>query len=131
MLLYPEEITASMRFWKAVGFNPTELSRLRDSNYRFQTLINKIEDERAAILNRYYLAMDRGDSEKEFQKIFDRIDKFNKDNPYDVYRIDADTLGTSIENREQLRALSYRGVRVPEDVMPDMYKLLAPSRPED
>lgn len=131
MLLYPEEITASMRFWKAVGFNPTELSRLRDSNYRFQTLINKIEDERAAILNRYYLALDRGDSDKEFQKIFDRIEKFNKDNPYEAYIIDADTLGTSIQNREELRAKAYRGVRVPEDVMPDMYKLLAPSRPED
>lgn len=129
-VLTPDEVTPSMRFWKFVGFNPTELSRIQDANYRVGTLINKAEDRRAQILDRLFLEFDRGD-EKGFSKALEEVEKFNLDNPGKHLRIKPSTYLDSIKSKEKIKVMADHGLVVPKGMEYEIYSLVYPTRPKD
>jgi hypothetical protein len=122
-----EEITNMMRLWKAFGFNPTELTRIQESNYPAMELIRRAQDERSSIMNRLDLELVREDDEA-FEEALIKASKFTEANP--EMPIMADTIVNSALKRAKLRAMADRGLIVPPKLMPRMYEFINPSRPK-
>jgi hypothetical protein len=122
----PEEVTKTMRFWKVFGFNPTELSRIQDTNFAIAEEVKKAQTERVEIMKRLDLDLTRTDDE-HFREQIQKIIKFNRDNP--ELAIEIDSIMDSVENRAKLRAMANRGLSVPEKLAPRLYKFIQPSRP--
>jgi hypothetical protein len=122
-----EEITNMMRLWKAFGFNPTELTRIQESNYPAMELIKRAQDERNSIMNRLDLELVREDDEA-FEETLIKASKFTEANP--EMPIMPDTIVNSALKRAKLRAMADRGLIVPPKLMPRMYELINPSRPK-
>jgi len=122
----PEEVTKTMRFWKVFGFNPTELSRIQDTNFAIAEEVKKAQTERVEIMKRLDLDLTRTDNE-HFREQIQKIIKFNRNNP--ELAIEIDSIMDSVENRAKLRAMANRGLSVPEKLAPRLYKFIQPSRP--
>lgn len=130
VVMTPEEFTKSTLFWRFLGFNSTELSRIQNTNYRVNTLINEVESQRSEILNKLFLALDKND-DAAFEEGLEEVAKFNRDNPSFNYIIEVDTIFNSLYSRSEIAAMADRGLKVPEDLQGQMFQFVAPSRPQD
>jgi hypothetical protein len=122
-----DEVTKMMRLWKAFGFNPTELTRIQETNYPTMELITRAQDERNAIMNRLNLELVREDDEA-FEEALIKASKFTEANP--EMAIKPDTIVDSALKRAKLRAMADRGLIVPPKLMPRMYEFVHASRPK-
>lgn len=122
-----DEVTKMMRLWKAFGFNPTELTRIQETNYPAMELIKRAQDERNAIMNRLNLELVREDDEA-FEEALVKASKFTEANP--EMAIKPDTIVDSALKRAKLRAMADRGLIVPPKLMPRMYEFVHASRPK-
>lgn len=122
-----EEVTNMMRLWKAFGFNPTELSRIQETNYPAMELIQRAQDERTAIMDRLNLDL-VSDDDEGFEAALVKASRFTEANP--EMPIMADTIVNSALKRAKLRAMADRGLIVPPKLMPRMYDFVHASRPE-
>lgn len=122
------EINKVERFWKAFGFNPTELTRIQEANYPAMELVQKAKDERKKIMNRLDLELSRGD-DVAFEKALEDAVRFSLANPQKDLRIDGQTIAKSAIARAKLRAMADHGLIVPASLMPQLYDLVSASRP--
>jgi len=123
----PDEVTKSMRLWKAFGFNPTELTLIQETNYPTAELVKRTLDDKKRILDRFDTEIMRGDDEA-LQKVLLDVSRFDAGNP--ELAIMADTLVNSELKRAKIRAMADRGLIVPPKLMPKIYKFVTASRPE-
>jgi Large polyvalent protein associated domain 39 len=120
-----EEVTKTMLAWRALGFTPTELSKIQAGNFKAKALADKAEQTKKDILNRINLDIARGD-DKHLEKEFAKFAKFLRD--YPTVKFDADTILNSVEKRAELRAMANRGLSIPEELQGEIYPLLGEDR---
>ncbi len=129
-IMTPEEMTKSRLFWRFLGFNPTELSRVQNTNYRMNSLINEVESQRSEILGKLFLALDKN-NDAAFEEGLEEVARFNRNNPSFNFIIDVDTIFTSLYSRTEIAAMANRGLKVPEDLQGQIYEFVYPSRPQE
>ena len=101
-----------MRFWKAFGFNPTELAIQQDKNFKVIEQIRKTNDEHEDITKQIKNAALQGDTAKLEEEI-KRFVRFGIKNP--DLEMDTDSIFSAIENAEKARAEAINGVVVTND----------------
>lgn len=109
VIMDPEEVTTAMRFWKAIGFNPTELSIQQDKNFKVIEQIKKTNQERDDIMRKIKTRALNGN----YASLDEQIERFIKlaiANP--DLELDPDSIYTAIENAEKARAEAINGVVV-------------------
>lgn len=111
-LLNKDEVTTAMRFWKAFGFNPTELAIKQDKNFKVIEDIRKTNEEYEDITKQIKNAGLQGDSAKLEEEI-KRFVRFGLKNP--DLEVDVDSITTALENAEKARAEAINGVVVTND----------------
>lgn len=122
-LIPKEAITAGDVVWKALGFSRTDLDMIRDRNFRLQNIDKRIMNERANLMDRFNLEVERGNT-KELRKLGKTIAEFNKVHPNPQYAIELDDLLRSIETRFKDRGMSYQGFPMSKDIYQMFYKAL-------
>jgi hypothetical protein len=124
--IYDEgEVTKTMLVWKALGFAPTDLSKIQSVNFKAKTLADQAAQTKKDILNRINLDISRGD-DKHLEKEFEKFSKFLRD--YPTVKFDADTILNSVQKRAELRATANRGLSIPEELQGEIYPLLGEER---
>jgi hypothetical protein len=124
--IYDEgEVTKTMLVWKALGFAPTDLSKIQSVNFKAKTLADQAAQTKKDILNRINLDIARGD-DKHLEKEFEKFSKFLRD--YPTVKFDADTILNSVQKRAELRAMANRGLSIPEELQGEIYPLLGEER---
>lgn len=108
-LIDKDEVTKSMLFWKAVGFNPTELAVQQDINFKATAQWNKALKERSDIMGDIKVDSMNG-NEKRLEKDLERFVTFAIQNP--DFDMDVGEILTAIENAEKARARAINGVVV-------------------
>lgn len=111
-LYSPEEVTTAMRFWKAFGFNPTELAIQQDKNFKVIEQLRKTTDEYSDMMKQVKNASLQGDFNK-LDKEIQHFVRFAIANP--DLEPDVDSIITAIENAEKARAEAINGVVVTND----------------
>jgi hypothetical protein len=127
-IINKEEVTKAERFWKAFGFNPTELTRIQEANYPVQELIQRAQDERSEIMARLNLELSR-ENDVGFEKALQDAVQFSIANP--EMAILGNTIATSAVNKAKLRAMADHGLIVPPKLMPRLYDMVKYSRPKE
>lgn len=108
-LYSPEEVTTAMRFWKAFGFNPTELAIQQEKNFKVIEDIKKTNEEYADIMKQIKQSSLDGNFDK-LDKQIQRFVVFAISNP--DLEPDVDSIFTAIDNAEKARAEAINGVVV-------------------
>lgn len=123
----PDEVTGSMKFWKAFGFNPTELSLMTDANFAAKSLEINLKQKRAAILDSLNLHESKGDDE-DFDKALDKAIQFSAQNP--ELRITSQQISESLKRRNKARMEADRGLSISDKKLRrDLLQAVEPSRP--
>jgi hypothetical protein len=104
-----DEVTTSMRFWKSLGFNPTELAIQQDKNFKVIEQIRATTDEYSEIMKQIKNSSLQGNYNKLDKEIQNFV-KFAIANP--DLNPDVDSIITAIENAEKARAEAINGVVV-------------------
>jgi hypothetical protein len=108
-LINKDEVTTAMRFWKTLGFNPTELSIQQDKNFKVIENIRKTNEEYADIMKHIKTNSLNGNM-KGLEKDFEDFANFAKKNP--DMEPDVDSIFSAIDNAEKARAEAINGVVV-------------------
>lgn len=123
----PDEVTGSMKFWKAFGFNPTELSLMTDANFAAKSLEINLKQKRAAILDSLNLHESKGDDE-DFDRALDKAIQFSAQNP--ELRITSQQISESLKRRNKARMEADRGLSISDKKLRrDLLQAVEPSRP--
>jgi len=104
-----DEVTTAMRFWKALGFNPTELAIQQEKNFKVIDQIRKTNEEYSDIMKQIKQSSLDGNFSK-LDKQIERFVNFAIANP--DLSPDVDSIFTAIENAEKARAEAINGVVV-------------------
>lgn len=104
-----DEVTTAMRFWKALGFNPTELAIQQEKNFKVIEDIRKTNEEYADIMKQIKQSSLDGNFDK-LDKQIQRFVVFAISNP--DLEPDVDSIFTAIDNAEKARAEAINGVVV-------------------
>ena len=108
-IMSKEEISVATRFWKILGFNPTELSIQQDKNFKVIEQFRKTEQEYGEIMSHIKTDSMNGNFNR-LDKDIERFVKFAIQNP--DMDVDPDSIFTAIENAEIARAEAINGVVV-------------------
>jgi hypothetical protein len=108
-IMSKEEISVATRFWKALGFNPTELSIQQDKNFKVIEQFRKTEQEYGEIMSHIKTDSMNGNFNR-LDKDIEKFVKFAIQNP--DMDVDPDSIFTAIENAEIARAEAINGVVV-------------------
>jgi hypothetical protein len=107
-----DEVTTSMRFWKSLGFNPTELAIQQDKNFKVIEQMRETTEEYSEMMKQIKNASLQGNYNK-LDKEIEHFVKFAIANP--DLDPDVDSIITAIENAEKARAEAINGVVVTND----------------
>ena len=108
-IMSKEEISVATRFWKTLGFNPTELSIQQDKNFKVIEQFRKTEQEYGEIMSHIKTDSMNGNFNR-LDKDIEKFVKFAIQNP--DMDVDPDSIFTAIENAEIARAEAINGVVV-------------------
>lgn len=118
-----DAISAGDAVWKALGFSRTDLDMIRDRNFRLQNIDKRVMNERASLMDRFNLEVERGNTEALY-KLGRTIAEFNKIHPNPQYAIEWADLERSLKNRFKDRGMSYQGFPMSKDIYKMFYKAL-------
>ena len=107
-----DEVTVATRFWKSLGFNPTELAIQQDKNFKVIEQLRETTDKYSEIMKQIKNASLQGNYNK-LDKEIENFVKFAIANP--DLDPDVDSIITAIENAEIARAEAINGVVVTND----------------
>jgi hypothetical protein len=106
-LMSPEAITTGELFGQVIGFRPALSADLQEKNFKFLGIENRITNKRNQLLTRLDNAY-RNNDLAAYRDAHKDMMEFNKGFP--SYEIDADTLASSLEGKQEQRGKSYRGI---------------------
>jgi hypothetical protein len=126
----PEFYTTGKLAAQTLGFGNTEVAQLQKANFMAKQLVEKMENDRSRLLNRFDIAIRNGietESEKEKAiKVLKDMAEFNKKNP--MLMIEDEDIIKSLEARIKRRGQSYQGLSVSEELIPYIYPLVKGTR---
>lgn len=114
MLLNKREISNLNIAAQALGFQPTRLTRIQETNFKLSQEDKKATAQRQELLKRLNEAVSGGEPPQKFREIFKDIAKHNRRFPHEAYEIDDETLDRSLETYSRRKELIIRGMYVPE-----------------
>jgi hypothetical protein len=127
IIFAPDEVSTAMRFWKAFGLNPTELTRIQETNFKTSELVKRAQQDKAEILNKLNMGLVNDDVD-DMQEAIDEAVSFSIANP--EMKFSADSILNSVKNRAKIRAMADRGLIVPKKLAPRLYDFVKASRPK-
>lgn len=126
----PEFYTTGKLAAQTLGFGNTEVAQLQKANFMAKQLVEKMENDRSRLLNRFDIAIRNGietESEREKAiKVLKDMADFNKKNP--MLMIEDEDVIKSLEARMKRRGQSYQGLSVSEELIPYIYPLVKGTR---
>jgi hypothetical protein len=125
-LIDKDEVTASMLFWKSLGFNPTQLAVQQDVNFKATAQWNKALKERADIMGDIKVDSMNG-NEKRLEKDIERFVNFSIQNP--DFDMDIGSVLEAVKNAEEARAQAINGVVVTNEKLRNRAFLLLSNMP--
>lgn len=102
-----DDVNAWQIFLQGIGFSSGEVSKQYDANSALRNYKTKIDRRRQLLVNRWWLALDRGDTEAHAESL-DDIRTFNGKNP--TKKISIKTLKQSLKIRKIRSSQSEHGV---------------------
>jgi hypothetical protein len=114
MLLNKREISRLNVAAQALGFQPTRLTRIQETNFKLSQEDKEATGERQKLLKKLNEAVASGEPPEKFRDIFKAIAKHNRRYPHEAYEIDEDTIDRSLESYSRRKDLTIRGMYVPE-----------------
>jgi hypothetical protein len=123
VLISKDAVSTGQLIWRAVGFNSDKLADLQTTNFKVIGLQQRIDNERNDILDKLDLHYRNRDL-KKYSSAYKEMEKFNTKYPW----VAIDDISKSIEEKQERRGQSWRGVNVTERNAPYAVEALAASR---
>lgn len=124
-IMHPDSIKTGELWGQIIGFRPAISADVLEKNFKFASIENRIENERAQILKRMDIAL-RNKNFGNYREAHNDMNEFNKGFP--SYRIEPDDLANSLEKKQEARGKSYVGVVPTEKNMAIFGESLVESR---
>jgi len=124
-IMHPDSIKTGELWGQMIGFRPAISADVLEKNFKFASIENRIENERAQILKRMDIAL-RNKNFGNYREAHADMNDFNKGFP--SYRIEPDDLVNSLEKKQEERGKSYVGVVPTEKNMAIFGSALVESR---
>jgi hypothetical protein len=124
-IMHPDSIKTGELWGQMIGFRPAISADVLEKNFKFASIENRIENERAQILKRMDIAL-RNKNFGNYREAHADMNDFNKGFP--SYRIEPDDLANSLEKKQEERGKSYVGVVPTEKNMAIFGSALVESR---
>jgi hypothetical protein len=133
VVMSKEEFSSFNIAMQSLGFQSTQLARFQENKYKIQQETIAASKARSDILKKLDNAiLDSDASDKDLDRVFDRIDKFN-----DRYmamkhlRIDNDTIKRVLDRAKGKEKLMFRGMYIRKEDLPYLLELRdAAERPQ-
>lgn len=113
------KFTQFQYFMQALGYKTAPLAQKLSDNFAIKAIVQKVENQRGALL-RNLLRVDELGTQKEFNKVLDKIDRFNA--MYPDREIEDEAIDAAFNRREKMLEDTERGLYIPEGYE-DLYKL--------
>ena len=113
------KFTQFQYFMQALGYKTAPLAQKLSDNFAIKEIVHKVENQRSSLL-RSLLRADELGTQREFNKVLDRIDRFNA--MYPDREIEDENIEAAFDRREKMLEDTERGLYVPEGYE-DLYKL--------
>ncbi len=113
------KFTQFQYFMQALGYKTAPLAQKLSDNFAIKAIVQKVENQRGALL-RNLLRVDELGTQKEFNKVLDKIDRFNA--MYPDREIEDEAIDAAFDRREKMLEDTERGLYIPEGYE-DLYKL--------
>ena len=114
-----KKFTQFQYFMQALGYKTAPLAQKLSDNFAIKAIIQKVENQRSSLL-RSLLRADELGTQKDFNKVLDRVDRFNA--MYPDREIEDENIEAAFERREKMLEDTERGLYVPEGYE-SLYKL--------
>lgn len=123
VLISKDAVSTGELIWRAVGFNSDKLADLQGTNFKVIGIQQRIDNERNDILDKLDLHY-RNRNMKEYGKAWKEMEKFDAKYPWAAI----EDVGNALEERQERRGQSWRGVNVTEKNAPYAIEALKSSR---
>jgi hypothetical protein len=126
-LLNKNSITTGQLIWRAVGFNSEKLADAQATNYRMNSINQKLLDQRSSITERFKVA-DRLQNLEAFNKAKDAQRRYNMMYPWQP--MTDESVQEQLDKAREERGTAWRGFNVNEKNAPYSVRALGMSRRE-
>jgi hypothetical protein len=118
-ILKRSEINTLNLIAQVLGFPPARLVRQQETNFATKKEMDKATNERRELLNKVNeIVFDKEGDKRELKEAFANIVKHNRRYPIDKVVIDADTIDRSVEAYAERTGKTFRGLYIPENMIP-------------
>jgi hypothetical protein len=125
VVMSKEEFSSFNLAMQSLGFQSTQLAKYQENKFKQDQEVNAAEKTKRDILGKLDNAiLDSDASDKDLERVFDRIDKFN-----DRYvalkdlRIDADTIKRVLDRAKDREGFMFRGMYIRKEHLPYLLPL--------
>jgi hypothetical protein len=116
-----EEFTQGQLLAQSMGFATEGLVAQRETIFKLQGEILKVKKERAKLLDRLDLEINKGDDE-DVERVLEKIQKFNSRNPFAM--IEYENIEQSMDKQAKRRMQADRGMPIDERYFPQVAPVL-------
>jgi hypothetical protein len=113
------KFTQFQYFMQALGYKTAPLAQKLSDNFAIKEIVRKVEGQRSSLL-RSLLHADELGTQKDFNKVLDRVDRFNA--MYPDREIEDENIDAAFDRRDKMLEDTERGLYVPEGYE-SLYKL--------